>query len=211
MSTSLMPRTGLVVLIAMAIGSSIGCRAEPAPPATGGAQTINSGPPAAEATANENPAQPPEVSLVVADHAFYEKVLAGKRGEVVLVDFWATWCVPCRKSFPQTVELHEKYAGSGLEVVSVSMDDADAHEAAVEFLKEQNARFTNLRSAQGAEAEAVEAFEIEGGAIPHYKLYDRQGKLVKVFTSGDPDRTFEHADIEAAVRELLSQEKSTEE
>ncbi len=49
--------------------------------------------------------------------------LAQWKGKVVLVDFWATWCEPCKKSFPRLEELHVKYGASGLEIVGVSEDD----------------------------------------------------------------------------------------
>ena len=50
-------------------------------------------------------------------------VLAQWKGKVVVVDFWATWCEPCRKSFPKLEELRVKYASAGLEIVGVSEDD----------------------------------------------------------------------------------------
>jgi thiol-disulfide isomerase/thioredoxin len=157
--------------------------------------------------AADKPAEPAKISIQAVDKAGYEKVLKSQKGQVVLVDFWATWCVPCLKAFPHTVELHRKYGPAGLTVVSVSMDDPDAEADALKFLEQQKAQFTNLRSRQGAEAEAVEAFDIDGGAIPHFKLYDRTGKLHKKFVSGDDAKPFGPQDIEAAVRELLTAPK----
>jgi peroxiredoxin len=49
--------------------------------------------------------------------------LAQSKGKVVLVDFWATWCEPCKKSFPKLEEIRVKYAASGLEIAAVSEDD----------------------------------------------------------------------------------------
>ena len=49
--------------------------------------------------------------------------LADYRGKVVLIDFWATWCVPCRVEIPHFVELQKKYASRGFSVIGISMDD----------------------------------------------------------------------------------------
>jgi len=50
--------------------------------------------------------------------------LSSYRGKVVLLDFWATWCVPCREETPHFVELQQKYGDKGLQIIGVSMDDS---------------------------------------------------------------------------------------
>lgn len=50
--------------------------------------------------------------------------LSSYRGKVVLLDFWATWCVPCREETPHFVELQQKYGAQGLQIIGVSMDDS---------------------------------------------------------------------------------------
>jgi peroxiredoxin len=50
--------------------------------------------------------------------------LSSYRGKVVLLDFWATWCLPCREETPQFVDLQQKYGGEGLQIIGVSMDDS---------------------------------------------------------------------------------------
>jgi cytochrome c biogenesis protein CcmG, thiol:disulfide interchange protein DsbE len=50
--------------------------------------------------------------------------LSSYRGKVILLDFWATWCVPCREETPHFVDLQQKYGGKGLQIIGVSMDDS---------------------------------------------------------------------------------------
>ncbi len=147
----------------------------------------------------------PAVTLQVGDRAAFDALLNKKRGAVVLVDFWATWCAPCQKAFPHTVELYQKLHGRGLDVIAVSCDDAEAHETALTFLKKQHATFDNLRLKGGPSGDAFDSFELPGG-LPHYSLYDRQGKLRYQF-SVDPaaKKQFTHEDIQQRVEQLLAE------
>lgn len=62
-----------------------------------------------------------------------------EKGKVVLVDFWATWCEPCKKSFPKYQELYVKYKASGLEILAVSVDDEKKE--IPDFIKTHGAKF----------------------------------------------------------------------
>lgn len=173
--------------------------ASPPPP-----PVVESGEPAKPAETN---ALAKAITLEVVDHDGYQKALETQRGKFVLVDAWATWCVPCRKGFAHTVELYQKYSPQGLAVISLSMDDDDAHADALEFLSTSKAEFTNLRSKGGSEPAVMAEFDIDGGLLPHLKLYDREGKLVKKFISTE-EKLVEPQQVEAAVRELITRDGS---
>lgn len=144
------------------------------------------------------------VKLEVTDEAALAKVLEAHRGKVVLVDFWATWCPECMELFPHTVELHKRLADRGLVAISVSFDDPDEDRAAaLGFLTKEGATFENVISQYGSGPESFERFAIPDGALPHFKLYDREGKLHKVFASGE--ESIETEQIDRAVEELLAE------
>ncbi|MGH7202719.1 MAG: thioredoxin domain-containing protein [Planctomycetaceae bacterium] len=156
---------------------------------------------------------PPVELKVVSGRAEYDAVIESHQGKAVLVDFWATWCVPCVQNVPRTVELHREHSEDGLAVVSVSMDEprinADLEEETTEqlqarvreILTEHEARFTNLlvRPQEGQDAYAE--LEIKGGQLPHFKLYGRDGELIQAF--GGDGQPVDHAEVEAAVEAAL--------
>jgi thiol-disulfide isomerase/thioredoxin len=146
------------------------------------------------------------VGVRTIDPAGYKELLRQHRGRVVLVDFWATWCQPCQELFPHGVELSRRLAGRGLSVVSLSLDDPDNQQAVERFLQRQDvatAGMENFISRDGFNPQAAEDYQITGGAIPHLKLYDRQGKLRQTFPDGDGH--LDPRQIERAVEELLDE------
>ncbi|MGH7202200.1 MAG: TlpA family protein disulfide reductase [Planctomycetaceae bacterium] len=145
----------------------------------------------------------PAVTLQPLPSAEFDELLKSHRGEVVFVDFRATWCVPCVQQFPKTVELHRQFGKDGLTVISISLDEPDSRDDVLAFLKKHEAGFENRICKEGLDQKAFEAFDIENGALPHYKIYDRTGRLVKTFNSGDPENSIKHAEIERTLRETL--------
>jgi cytochrome c biogenesis protein CcmG, thiol:disulfide interchange protein DsbE len=95
----------------------------------------------------------PNFAALTLDTALVEprtKTLADYRGEVVLLNVWATWCTPCRVEMPSMQKLHESFAERGLRVVAVSVDDPGMEEAIREFAKEYGLTFEILHDASGA-------------------------------------------------------------
>jgi len=97
--------------------------------------------------------------------------LTDYRGKVVVLDFWASWCVPCRRSFPWMNQMHEKYADDGLVIIGVNMDtqasDAD------NFLAEYPANFQILHDPFG---ELARTYDVV--AMPSSYIFDRDGNQV---------------------------------
>jgi len=92
------------------------------------------------------------------------------KGKVVLVDFWASWCGPCKQSFPVMEELHQRYGGKGLVIIAVSVDEKKSEMEA--FLKKGHASFTVVRDV------GQKLVEKAGVAtMPSSFLLDREGKI----------------------------------
>lgn len=103
-------------------------------------------------------------------------------GQVILLDFWASWCPPCKSSFPVMQELTKKYAEQGLTIVAVSVDEKP--ENVREFLKSTRVTFTVVRD---AEQKLVAAADIP--AMPTSFLIDRSGKIRFIHAGFDGDKT----------------------
>ncbi len=97
--------------------------------------------------------------------------LASLRGKVVYLDYWASWCAPCRQSFPWMNEMQARHGDKGLVVVAVSVDK-DAAEAR-RFLASNPARFTVAFDPEGNTAKSL---ALKG--MPSSFLIDRQGEIV---------------------------------
>lgn len=116
------------------------------------------------------------------------------KGKVVYVDFWASWCTPCRKSFPWMNELNKKYKDQGLEVVAVNLDKS--REPIDEFLAKTPAEFTIAYDPSGT---AASSYKVAG--MPSSYLIDRNGQL-QVSHIGFRDKDKE--EMESKIKELLA-------
>lgn len=119
------------------------------------------------------------IQLHVVKYQDLADVIHKNRGKVILVDFWADNCIPCKKGFPHIVDIHKRNAGNGLMVVSVSLDPLDdkmIQERVLKFLRVQGAAFLNLLL-----DEPYEVWQKKLGfdGPPCYFVFNRQGQWTK--------------------------------
>ncbi|MGA0610899.1 peroxiredoxin family protein [Caldimonas sp. KR1-144] len=121
--------------------------------------------------------------------------LQEQRGQVVLLNFWATWCAPCRQEMPHLNRLHEKYRSAGLQLWGVNVDD-DPRTAMATAAK-LGVRFTVLLDAA---KQVVKLYDLEG--MPATVLIDRDGRVRYVHRGY---REGYEAAYEQQIRELLKE------
>lgn len=109
-------------------------------------------------------------------------VLDSLDARVVLVDFWASWCVPCRSSFPWMNDLEKRFGQKGLEIVAINLDKERA--AAEKFLTANPAAFTIAFDPTGKTAEAYRV-----AAMPSSFLVARDGTILARHQGFDPKKT----------------------
>ena len=135
------------------------------------------------------------IPSLMLDTAEGPQPIAPARARVTYVDFWASWCGPCRQSFPWMNEMHAKYGGDGLRIVAVNVDAR--RDEADEFLARNPARFAIAFDRQRALAQAVEV-----KAMPTSLLVDPRGRVLLVHQGfAGKDREKLEASIGQALRE----------
>lgn len=125
--------------------------------------------PAAAATAQTKPA--PDFELKTLDGRTVK--LSDFRGKAMVLNFWATYCGPCRVEMPWLIDFYARYKSQGLEIVGISMDDGDQEQVAA-FGKEFNVNYTIVMG-NHAVGDAY------GGArfLPQTFLVNREGRIIK--------------------------------
>ena len=117
------------------------------------------------------------------------------RGEVVYLDFWASWCPPCLRSFPWMNALAERHREAGLRVVAVNLDSE--REAALRFLAETGANFDIVFDPEG---ESAEAYGLRG--MPSSYVIDRDGRVAHAHVGF---RSKDAARVEAVISRVLAE------
>jgi cytochrome c biogenesis protein CcmG, thiol:disulfide interchange protein DsbE len=138
----------------------------------------------------------PDFAVAAAANGKGKVALSSLRGKVVLVDFWGTFCEPCKKSFPKLQDLNTKYAASGLKIVGISEDEPDDKEAIPGFANTYGAKFT-----LGWDGDKSIAKNYKPQTMPSSYLIDRNG-VVRYAHVGYHDG--EEAQVEKEIKELLA-------
>ncbi|MFH1807200.1 MAG: TlpA disulfide reductase family protein [Pseudomonadota bacterium] len=128
-----------------------------------------------------------------------ETTLAAYQGKVVLLDFWASWCAPCRQAFPYYADLHARHVHDGLAVVAVSIDDE--RDVATKFARRWGLPFDVLHDGLHEGAAAFSVMQ-----IPATFILDRQGRVRFIHRGFDPVRAGRY---EEEVRFLLGESSDT--
>ncbi|MBX9602990.1 MAG: TlpA family protein disulfide reductase [Bryobacteraceae bacterium] len=138
-------------------------------------------------------------AVIPVDEAGIGKVIAGAKGQVLLLNFWATWCVPCRKEMPLLVKLARKLSTRPFALVTVSCDEPDRKAAAAAFLKQSGVSGTAYFKQAKDDEKFYRAVDAKwDGELPALFLYDPAGRKARVFLGDTPA-----SEVEAAVNKLL--------
>lgn len=165
-------------LLSLALLAACDARGDSSPPATG---ALAAGTPA------------PALAAPRLDGAAFD--LTAERGKVVLVDFWASWCEPCRRELPVLEQLHKQHAAAGLVVVGVSVDEQRSDAEA--FLKEQiQVSFPIVFDADRSLGKTWSPPK-----MPTVYLVDRDGKIARIFEGEKPGQLDE---LKSEVARLLA-------
>ncbi|HLA13831.1 MAG TPA: redoxin domain-containing protein [Gemmatimonadaceae bacterium] len=139
----------------------------------------------------------PNFTAVTVDSAPRLKSLADYRGQVVMVNVWATWCLPCRVEMPSIEALHRDYAPKGFKVLAVSVDDPGRAETIRAFVEQYKLTFEILHD---PDKKIVEQYDILG--YPETFIIGRDGVIRKKLLSATDWNSPEHR---ALVERLLAE------
>ena len=138
-------------------------------------------------------AKTPDPSII--DLAGYQQILAKYRGKPLVVNFWATWCEPCRDEYPLIVELAAEFKAQGVSVVGINMDDDSDMNLVRRFIARTQPHFPNYRQKPGIDLDAF----YQGvnpawkGTMPQTVFYTRDGRIGGYFLGTRPRPVFEEA------------------
>ncbi len=141
-----------------------------------------------------------EVELTLRDPFGTEQRLSALKGRIVILNFWATYCVPCRKEMPDLAAIQNEYAALGVQVVGASADEAADRAKVLQFIKETRLNFPVWTGATTAD---MMRFGL-GAALPGTVIIGRDGRIAKVISG-----IVNQADLKKQVEAMLATAEKT--
>ncbi len=125
------------------------------------------------------------IAMDFSQNDYNDKVvkLSDYKGKYILLDFWASWCVPCRAENPNLIKVYNKYKNSNFTILSVSIDKENQKDAWLKAIKDDGMVWTNVSDLNPIRNQVAEAWNVE--AVPTTFLIDPAGKIIAVNLRGE--------------------------
>lgn len=136
----------------------------------------------------------PRPDFGLRDLGGHERRAAEWNGKVLVVNFWATWCPPCRREIPAFIDLQEKYGDKGLQLVGIAIDEPGSVK---DFVEQMRVNYPTLIGDADA-IQVARSFGNHVGALPYTVIVDRDGRIA-LTRAGELSRS----EVEAAIHSLL--------
>ena len=141
-----------------------------------------------------------EKELTLKDLSGTEQNLSSFKGRIVILNFWATYCIPCRKEMPDLAAIQNEYAAQGVQVIGASVDDPDDRLKVLKFIKETKVNFPIWMDATVTD---MMKFGL-GTALPGTVVIGKDGRIVKMISG-----VFNTAELKKQIEALLAASQKT--
>ena len=135
-----------------------------------------------------------EIDLALKDPFGAEQRLNSLKGRIVILNFWATYCTPCRKEMPDLAAIQNEYGALGVQVIGASTDEPGDRDKVMQFAKETKVNFPIWL---GASTDQMIRFGL-GAALPGTVIIDRDGRVAKIISG-----VINHADLKKQIDGML--------
>ena len=141
-----------------------------------------------------------EKELTLKDLSGTEQKLSSFKGRIVILNFWATYCIPCRKEMPDLAAIQNEYAAHGVQVIGASADDPEDRAKVRRFIKETKINFPVWLDATATD---MMRFGL-GSALPGTVVIDKDGRIAKVYSG-----VFSKAELKKQIDSMLAASEKT--